>query len=601
MFLNPQSSILNPRDVIPQSFIQDLLNRVDIVDVVERYVPLKKAGANYVACCPFHGEKTPSFTVSQSKQFYHCFGCGAHGTAIGFMIEYAGIGFIDAVKDLAQSAGMQMPEFKAERPRGKTEEGDDLYAVLLKAAQYYRQQLKNAPRAIEYLKQRGLSGDVAKDFGIGYAPDGWQNLQAEFPDYNAKALVAAGLVIQGDEGKRYDRFRDRIMFPIVDQRGNIIGFGGRVLDKGEPKYLNSPETALFEKGRELYGLYQGRRAIRDAGRVIVVEGYMDVVALAQHGIGYAVATLGTATTPTHVQKLLRQVEEVVFCFDGDDAGRRAAWRALENSLDQLADGKQLSFLFLPQGEDPDTYVRKLGKHAFEKLLGDAKPLSQFLLDELSSRVDLATGEGRASLLKEARPLVTRISARFLGRIIRQNLAQVAGLSVQDLEREYGVKEARTIQAAPARSAAAPMRSPVRKVIELLMLRPELHALADRRELAAAREAGAVRTEEIALLEALLEVFSQSASTRIGEYFRDTEFENAVREIEASVLNRPEAGFEEAALKEQFVDDWKNLQVAVNSESRDVRRKVLQQKQSLSPDEQAEYKALLQPQRSSRAS
>jgi DNA primase len=594
-----------PDPLIPQSFIQDLLNRVDIVDVVERYVPLKKAGANYVACCPFHGEKTPSFTVSQSKQFYHCFGCGAHGTAIGFMIEYAGVGFIDAVKDLAQSAGMQMPEFVPERPRGKTEEGDDLYAVLLKAAQYYRQQLKNAPRAIEYLKQRGLSGDIAKDFGIGYAPDGWQNLQAEFPDYNAKALVAAGLVIQGDEGKRYDRFRDRIMFPIVDQRGNIIGFGGRVLDKGEPKYLNSPETPLFEKGRELYGLYQGRRAIRDAGRVIVVEGYMDVVALAQHGIGYAVATLGTATTPTHVQKLLRQVEEVVFCFDGDDAGRRAAWRALENSLDQLADGKQLSFLFLPQGEDPDTYVRKLGKDAFEKLLNEAKPLSQFLLDELKSRVDLATGEGRAALLKEAKPLVMRISARFLGRIIRQNLAQVAGISVQDLEREYGVKETRTTPAAPARSAATPVRGPARQVIELLMLRPELHALADRRELARARAVASIRPEEIALLDALLEVFGQSAATRVGEYFRGTEFESAVREIEASVLKRPEVDFEEAALEEQFVSSLQKLHAAIEAETRESRRGILQQKlnqkQNLSPDEQAEYRALLQPQRSGQAS
>jgi DNA primase len=586
--------------LIPQSFIQDLLNRVDIVDVVERYVPLKRAGANYVACCPFHGEKTPSFTVSQTKQFYHCFGCGAHGTAIGFMIEYAGVGFIDAVKDLAQSAGMQMPEFVPERPRGKSEEGDDLYAVLLKAAQYYRGQLKNASQAIDYLKRRGLSGEIAKDFGIGYAPDGWQNLQAEFPDYNSKALVAAGLVIQGDEGKRYDRFRDRIMFPIVDQRGNIIGFGGRVLDKGEPKYLNSPETVLFEKGRELYGLYQGRRAIRDAGRVIVVEGYMDVVALAQHGIGYGAATLGTATTPTHVQKLLRQVEEVVFCFDGDDAGRRAAWRALENSLDQLVDGKQLSFLFLPQGEDPDTYVRKLGKDAFEKLLGDAKPLSQFLLDELKSHVDLATGEGRARLLQEAKPLVTRISARFLGRIIRQNLAQIAGVTVQDLERDYGVKESRTTQAVPARSAAAAVRNPTRQLIELLILRPELHELANRQELAAARTVASIRPEEIALLDALLTAFGQSASIRVGEYFRGTEFEGAIREIEASVLNRPEAGFVEAELKEQFVDNWQKLRQVVESEIRRTRHGVLQEKlnlkQGLSPEEQAEYKALLQPQR-----
>jgi DNA primase len=332
---------------------------------------------------------------------------------------------------------------------------------------------------------------------------------------------------------------------------------------------------------------------------------MDVVALAQHGIGYAVATLGTATTPTHVQKLLRQVDAIVFCFDGDDAGRRAAWRALENSLDQLADGKQLSFLFLPQGEDPDTYVRKLGKEAFEKLLDDAKPLSQFLLDELKAKVDLATGEGRAALLKEAKPLVTRISARFLGRIIRQNLAQVAGISVQDLEREYGIKESRTAPSAPARSAATPVRGPARKVIELLILRPELHELAGRGELAGAHEVAAIRPEEIALLEALLAAYDQSVTTRVGEYFRDTEFEGAVREIEASVLNRPEAGFEESALKEQFIDDWQNLRIAIAAELRDARRRTLQEKlsrkQNLSPEEQAEYRALLQPQRSSHAS
>jgi len=582
--------------LIPQSFIQDLLNRVDIVGVVERYVPLKRAGANFVACCPFHSEKTPSFTVSQAKQFYHCFGCGAHGTAVGFVMEYTGAGFVEAVKDLAQSVGMQVPEIKGERPRGKTEEGDDLYAVLLMAAQYYRQQLKNSPRAIAYLKHRGLSGEIAKDFGIGYAPDGWQNLQAAFPDYNAKALVAAGLVIQGDEGKRYDRFRDRIMFPIVDQRGHIIGFGGRVLDSGEPKYLNSPETPLFEKGRELYGLYQGRRAIRDAGRVIVVEGYMDVVALAQSGIGYAVATLGTATTPAHVQKLLRQSEEIVFCFDGDDAGRRAAWRALENSLEQLVDGKQLAFLFLPQGEDPDTYVRKLGKDAFEKLLGDALPLSQFLLRELSSRVDLNTHEGRARLLQDAKPLVAQIKARFLGRMIRQNLAQIAGITVQDLDREYGVRESRPAHAAPPRTASAQVRTPLRKAIELLMLRPDLHCLVDRNDLVAARGASRIKPDELALLEALLEVFAESTTTKIGEYFRGSDLERLAREIEVTLLSLPEASFQEDELKEQFLHDWENLKLAIGEGLRVMRRKILQEKQNLSPEEQSEYKALLQPQR-----
>ena len=537
------------------------MNRVDIVDVVERYVPLKRAGANFVACCPFHGEKTPSFTVSQSKQFYHCFGCGAHGSAIGFMIEYAGVGFIDAVKDLAQGAGMQMPEFKPERPREKTEEGDDLYEVLLKAAQYYRGQLKDAPRAIEYLKKRGLSGEVAKDFGIGYAPDGWQNLQAEFPDYNSKALVAAGLVIQGDESKRYDRFRDRIMFPIVDQRGHIIGFGGRVLDKGEPKYLNSPETALFEKGRELYGLYQGRRAIREAGRAIVVEGYMDVVALAQHGIGYAVATLGTATTPTHVQKLLRQVDEVVFCFDGDDAGRRAARRALDNSLDQLVDGKQLSFLFLPQGEDPDTYVRKLGKDAFEKLLGDALPLSQFLLRELSLPVNLRTAEGRAKLLKDAEPLVKKITAPNFGLMLREELSKLADIPRQELDSQYGLKQARYQRGAPPKAQRATSASLVRQLMEMLLLEPSLASQADREKLTGSLGKVGIKIDdhELNALSKLLEVLARGEKiVSVAEYFRGNEFENLFEQIEVGLFKRVELGLDRAELEQEFSDGWRNL-------------------------------------------
>ncbi len=597
MFLNPRllaslSSILDPCELIPQSFIQDLLNRVDIVDVVERYVPLKKAGANYVACCPFHGEKTPSFTVSQTKQFYHCFGCGAHGTAIGFMIEYAGVGFIDAVKDLAQSAGMQMPEFKAERPRGKTEEGDDLYAILLKAAQYYRQQLKNAPRAIDYLKNRGLSGDVAKEFGVGYAPDGWQNLQSEFPDYNNKALVAAGMVIQGDEGKRYDRFRDRIMFPIVDQRGHIIGFGGRVLDKGEPKYLNSPETALFEKGRELYGLYQARRAIRDAGRVIVVEGYMDVVALAQSGIGYAVATLGTATTPTHVQKLLRQAGEIVFCFDGDDAGRRAAWRALENSLEQLVDGKLLSFLFLPQGEDPDSYVRKLGKQAFEKLLGDAKPLSQFLLDELKSRVDLNTHEGRARMLQEARPLVKQVAAPLLSLMLRKQFAQVAGISQQELDAQFQVKS--TVAAAAPRKNPPVQHSIVRALIELAMSHPQFAQHVDRAALELARGITEINQRELTTLIAMLDVAGIGETVNNWpEYFRDSEHEELLRQVESGLFKRHEMNLSPDEIRTEFSDGWAQLLemirkgqlTALNEKSK---------KQDLSSEDKDHYRRLSKP-------
>jgi len=574
--------------MIPQSFIQDLLNRVDIVGVIERYVPLKRAGTNYVARCPFHSEKTPSFTVSATKQFYHCFGCGAHGTAIGFVMEYTGAGFVEAVGELAQGVGMRVPDVKDERPRGRTEQDDDLHGVLLQAAQYYRQRLKAAPQAIEYLKQRGLSGEIAKQFGIGYAPADWRNLQAVFPDYDAPSLVAAGLVIEGDEGKRYDRFRDRIVFPIVDTRGHIVGFGGRTLGAGEPKYLNSPETALFEKGRELYGLYQARRAIRDAGRVVVVEGYMDVVALTQAGIGYAVATLGTATTPAHVQKLLRQSDEIVFCFDGDDAGRHAAWRALENSLEQLVDGKQVSFLFLPQGEDPDTFVRKEGPAALETLMRDALPLSQFLLQKLSGDINLTADEGRARLLREAQPLVARIPARFLNGMIRQNLARLAGITTQELDRTYGVKPAAS-QSAPARVPAPSARSQTRKVIELLALRPDFGVLVDRNELAGMRGSAGTDQREIEFLDKLLELLAQSPAVKIGEYFRDSEFESLARGVETALLTVPEASFGEEALKAQFLEEWQGLRRGPSRFPRQPPENPpeRQQKQNLSPEKQSE--------------
>jgi DNA primase len=463
--------------MIPQSFIQDLLHRVDIVDVVDRYVKLKKAGANFVACCPFHSEKSPSFTVSATKQFYHCFGCGAHGTAVGFMMEYSGLGYVDAIKDLAQSVGMKVPEVeRSEYSQRKASESHDLYGVLLDAARFYGKCLKESPRAVDYLKSRGLSGEIAKRFGIGYAPEGWQGLAGAFSDYANASLVSAGLVKQ-NEGKRYDVFRDRIMFPIVDVRGNVIGFGGRILDTGEPKYLNSPETPVFEKGRELYGLYQARRAIRDAERVLVVEGYMDVVALAQHGIEYAVATLGTATTGLHVQKLLRQADEVVFSFDGDAAGRRAAWRALENSLPELTDGKQVRFLFLPQGDDPDTYVRAHGKAGLEAILQSAVPLSRYLLDELSAQVDLSSAEGRASLVHAAKPLVSKLQKTAFRVQILRELAERSRLALPEVEVLCGltsVEPSRQQKAPPARPARSrTMSSLWRTLLRLMIDAPQL--------------------------------------------------------------------------------------------------------------------------------
>src|ERR1700682_770727 len=379
--------------MIPNDFIQTLLTRTDLVEVGDRHVPLKKAGANYTACCPFHSEKTPSFTVSPSKQFYHCFGCGAHGTAIGFLMEYAGKSFPDAVDELAREVGLEVPQAVSPVQVARREQSEDIFELLLRAAKFYRTALKEAPGAIEYLRARGLTGPVPARFGIGYAPDDWQPLSKVFADYQGKALEVAGLVIAGDGGKRYDRFRHRIMFPIHDASGRGVGFAGRVLDDGEPKYLNSPETPVFAKGRELYGLFQARPAIRAAGKVVVVEGYMDVVALAQHGVEFAVATLGTATTPTHAQKLFRVTDAVIFCFDGDEAGRRAAWRALENTLSVLADGKDARFLFLPDGEDPDDTIRQRGKAVFEALIDQATPLSDFLLNELAARHPPRSAEG----------------------------------------------------------------------------------------------------------------------------------------------------------------------------------------------------------------
>jgi len=421
--------------VIPDSFKQDLLNRVDIVDVVSRYVQLKKGGANFQGLCPFHSEKTPSFTVSPAKQFYHCFGCGAHGNAIGFLMEYAGLGYVDAIKDLASGVGMQVPE---SRPRtqeevARQEREPDLYTVMESAMEFYRAQLKKSPRAIDYLKGRGLTGEIAARFRIGYAPDGWQGLKEAFEKYEDKSLVECGLVIEGEEGKRYDRFRDRVMFPILSNRGSVIGFGGRVLGDGEPKYLNSPETQLFEKGRELYGLVQARDAIRAAGRVLVVEGYMDVVALAQFDVAYAVATLGTATTPVHVQKLLRLTDELVFSFDGDAAGRKAAWRALEVSLPLALDHKPIRFLFLPQGDDPDTYVRKHGKESFERLVREAPTLSEFLLAELRAQADLATAEGRSRFLSAAKPHVQKVAAPALKLQLLKETAKLGGVTQDEAE------------------------------------------------------------------------------------------------------------------------------------------------------------------------
>jgi DNA primase len=474
--------------VIPQSFITDLLNRVDIVEVVGRYVQLRKGGANLLGLCPFHNEKSPSFTVSPSKQFYHCFGCGVHGTAIGFLMEFSGMSYPEAIRDLAQSAGMTVPEEDPANVRdqvARKAESVALSEVLGKAAAYYKQQLRGSPRAIDYLKRRGLTGEIAANFGLGYAPDRWDGLKAAFVDYEIPELVGAGLVIQrdaegSDDAKRYDRFRDRVMFPIRNVRGDIIGFGGRIIDQGEPKYLNSPETAVFQKGNELYGLFEARQAIRERDFVLVVEGYMDVVALAQSGFSNAVATLGTACTAVHVQKLLRQTDHVVFSFDGDSAGRKAAWRALEASLPYAADDKLLSFLFLPPEHDPDSFVREKGTEAFEREVSSAWPLSVFFVRHLSESVDLDTAEGRAKLQHEALPLIKLLPDGALRGQVLARLADVAQTSAEALASQAGIRlrSARSFDAGRRASSTGGGRAPItvneQKIVRFLLGAPNLY-------------------------------------------------------------------------------------------------------------------------------
>jgi len=446
---------------IPQSFIQELLSRIDVVDIVGKYVQLKKGGANFMGLCPFHGEKSPSFSVSPTKQFFHCFGCGKNGNAIGFLMEHAGMTFIEAVKDLAQQTGMvvpeeqQSPEDRAKAAAQKAKQ-DSLSDVLEKAGQAYREQLKITPRAVEYLKGRGLSGQIAKRFGLGYAPEGWRSLASIFPKYDDPLLAESGLVIVNEEDdKRYDRFRDRIMFPIRNIKGECIGFGGRVIGSGTPKYLNSPETPVFHKGRELYGLYEAREALHSAGYVLVTEGYMDVVALAQLGFANAVATLGTACTPDHVQKLFRFTDAVVFSFDGDGAGRRAARKALDGALPYATDVRSIKFLFLPAEHDPDSYVREFGQEAFAEQIKQAMPLSRFLIEAASVDCDLQTAEGRARLSSQARPLWQLLPEGALKQQLLSELAQLIQLESSGLEKLWAQQAASDQRFAPgARSANA---------------------------------------------------------------------------------------------------------------------------------------------------
>lgn len=430
--------------LIPQSFIDDLLNRTDIVDVVSSRISLKKAGKNHSACCPFHKEKTPSFSVSPEKQFYYCFGCGAGGNALGFIMDHDHLDFVQAVEELAKRAGMQVPREEGGRPQAPRQPSDSpIYALLTAASEFYRQALKSHPSrkaAVDYLKGRGLTGEIARDFSLGFAPPGWDNLIKHLggDTLAQKALIDAGLMVENADNpekvKRYDRFRDRVIFPIRDSRGRVIAFGGRVLGDDKPKYLNSPETSVFHKGQELYGLYEARQSNRNLDEIMVVEGYMDVIALAQQGLRNAVATLGTATSEEHLKRLFRIVPSVLFCFDGDQAGRKAAWRALEATLPCLQDGRRARFLFLPEGEDPDTLVRSEGTEAFRARINQqAQPLADYFFQQLSQEADPRSMEGKAHLATLAAPLIDKVPGANLRTLMRQRLSEITGLNSESVE------------------------------------------------------------------------------------------------------------------------------------------------------------------------
>jgi len=491
---------------IPQDFIDDLIARADISEVVGRRVQLKKAGREFKACCPFHDEKTPSFTVSPAKGFYHCFGCGAHGTAIGFLMEYDHMSFVEAIENLAGSMGVDVPRDESDRPARRY---DELFSLLDNVDKFWRGQLRDHPQATKYLQQRGIDGETARRFGIGFAPDGWSNVLDKFgktPE-TIERLLATGLIIRKDNGKHYDRFRERITFPIRDQRGRCIGFGGRAIGDAEPKYLNSPETVLFHKGKELYGLFEARQALRHIDRLVVVEGYMDVVALARNGIDFATATLGTATTPDHLNRLFRLTDNVVFCFDGDRAGKAAAWRALENALPQIREGRQIRFVFLPDGQDPDSYVNERGADAFVDAVDQGVALSDYLIGELAGQVDMDTVDGKARLAELARPLINRIPPGVYHELLIDSLAATVGLSAARLGKMLqqtdggGPATGRTAARRPNGSRNSPRSgqpSVVRRAITLLLNEPQAAEKLDIEKLAGLHRPG------IELLQNLIE-------------------------------------------------------------------------------------------------
>lgn len=565
---------------IPDAFIDDLLARTDIVELIGSRVPLKRQGREYSARCPFHDERSPSFTVSPTKQFYHCFGCGAHGTAISFLMNYDRLEFLDAVDELAKRVGMEIP--RDTQQRNVNPDSVDQYAALEAANTFFQRQLAATPKALDYFERRGVSAEIRAQFGLGYAPDGFSALRDALgtDERRMKLLERVGLFSKNDKGHVYDKFRDRVMFPIHDRRGRTIAFGGRVLQKDDgPKYLNSPETALFHKGRELYGLWQVRQANSKIERLIVVEGYMDVIALFQHGIAQAVATLGTATTPDHAELLFRNAPDVYFCFDGDAAGRRAAGKAMESVLPRMKDGRQAFFLFLPDGEDPDTLVRSEGREGFDARLRDATPLSTFFFDELAKDVNLGTLDGKARLAERAKPLLAQIPDGAFGDLMRQRLTELTGVGTRD----------NATPPASARTRLQPQqtqkRSLVRGAIALLLQRPAL-AL----HLAPPDGFSALRQPGIPLLAELVSLVRERPEITTGgvlEHFAEREELAALQKLASQDLPG-----EEAKWQEEFLDAMAQL------ERQTVQQRIdeLQAKQrevGLDDDDKAELRALFQ--------
>ena len=559
---------------IPRPFIDDLLARVDIVEVIDEYVPLVSAGRDFKACCPFHTEKTPSFTVSRAKQFYHCFGCQANGTAISFLMEYARLDFVEAIEELAHRVGVEVPKTAGVSPERPSTE--PILRILERASRFYRRQLRQHPqanRAVDYLRSRGISGEVAASFQVGFAPPGWDNLVRGLESEGAVSLmVQAGLAAPNDRGGFYDRFRDRIVFPILDRRSRTVGFGGRSIGDDTPKYLNSPETPVFHKGRELYGLPQARTA--GEKRVLVVEGYMDVVALAQHGVGNCVATLGTAVTPEHLKQLFRIWPDVVFCFDGDEAGNRAAWRALETTLPLLRDGRQALFMFPPAGEDPDSLVRARGREHFEACVDGAESLGTFLFDRLKAQVNLDTLDGRARLYETARPLLDKLPAGAFRELADRNLERLTGLRVggaaSSVSGATGGPGPRRRGPSPSNRSAGAVISPVRKAITLLVQHPRLASAAGSTE-----GLRGIDVPDAALLSELIEMLVRNPHLSTGALLEHYREDNGVGRHLASLAAEPldlEEGLpdRENALEREFRDCLRRIEQQSHKRAEDAR-------------------------------